>query len=172
MSLSARTVEVRGRSGTISAISPKWSCGPSRRTSRPPTSTVACPSRITKNATPPLPWVTISLPGGTSRSATVRARLSSALRGTGDRNGTFWSASSVTDMTADATSSAARDARNQVTALAHHPRARNDEVEPGRQRALAHLGLGVREHAEQRGRLAGDLRGLDLHHVDDEHLGI
>src|SRR3954453_11657566 len=116
-SLSARTVEVRGMSGTINAISPKWSPGPRVRRSSPSTATVACPSRIRKKAppplpcpsrirkkaAPPLPCVTISLPADISRSAMVWARPSSCLRPTWERNGTFWSASSVTDMGADAT---------------------------------------------------------------------
>src|SRR3954447_27040472 len=170
MSLSARTVEVRGTSGTISAISPKWSPGPSVRRSSPSTTTVAWPSRIRKKATPPLPWVTISLPGDASRSAMVCARPSSSLRWTWDRNGTFWSASSVTDMATDATGSGGGQARNQIGAFAHHPRARHDEIEPRLQRALAHLRLGVGEDPEQRGGRAGDVSRVDLHHVDDEHI--
>jgi len=64
----------------------------------------------------------------------------------------------VTDIAPDATASGGRDARNQVSALAHHPRARHDQVEPGRQRSIAHVGLRVREDAQQRRRLADDLK--------------
>src|SRR5215207_7193271 len=101
-SVSARTVEVRGMSGTMRAISPKWSPGPRVRRSSPSTTTVAFPSRMRKNATPPLPCVTTSLPAAASRSVIVWARPARSLRETSARNGTFWSASSVTDMASDA----------------------------------------------------------------------
>src|SRR6188472_3690293 len=102
----------------------------------------------------------MSFPASMSRSLIVSASPWSCLRPTLDMNGTCWRASSVTDIAPDATASGGRDARNQVGALAHHPRAWHDQVEPGRERSIAHVGPGVREDAQQRRRLAHDLRGV------------
>ena len=66
-SLSAVTVAERAVP-TRRAISPKWSPGPSTRTTSPPMLTAACPSRMTKNPTPPLPSTTTCLPAGNVRS--------------------------------------------------------------------------------------------------------
>ena len=56
-----------------------------------------------------------------------------------------------------------RGAADERGALARHARARHDLVEPGRQRALAHLGLDVGEEAQRADvvHLAADLQRLD-----------
>src|SRR4051794_21661473 len=51
-----------------SAISPKYSPGPSARTTRSPTLTIALPSTMMKKPTPPRPSTTTCLPAGNDRS--------------------------------------------------------------------------------------------------------
>src|SRR5512134_1834597 len=78
---------------SISAISPKWSPGPSVARCSPPISTSALPAAITKKPAPVEPSVVTSAPSGKRRSCSCRASSSRSSSSSVANSGTLRRAS-------------------------------------------------------------------------------